>query len=104
MLYHIDGKVSELEPALAVLDCGGIGFALNVTSNTLAGLHLGERAKLYVSESIGETNYDLFGFLDKSERRFFEMLISVSGIGHASRTGRTIPSSISAWVRDQSTP
>ena len=81
MLYHIDGKVSELEPALAVLDCGGIGFALNVTSNTLAGLHLGERAKLYVSESIGETNYDLFGFLDKSERRFFEMLISVSGIG-----------------------
>ena len=81
MLYHLDGKVSELEPALAVLDCGGIGFALNVTSYTLAGLHLGERAKLYVSESIGETNYDLFGFLDKSERRFFEMLISVSGIG-----------------------
>lgn len=81
MLYHLDGKVSELEPALAVLDCGGIGFALNVTSNTLAGLHLGERAKLYVSESIGETNFDLFGFLDKSERRFFEMLISVSGIG-----------------------
>ena len=81
MLYHLDGKVSELEPALAVLDGGGIGFALNVTSNTLAGLHLGERAKLYVSESIGETNYDLFGFLDKSERRFFEMLISVSGIG-----------------------
>ena len=81
MLYHLDGKVSELEPALAVLDCGGIGFALNVTSNTLAGLHLGERAKLYVSESISETNYDLFGFLDKSERRFFEMLISVSGIG-----------------------
>ncbi len=81
MLYHLDGKVSELEPALAVLDCGGIGFALNVTSNTVAGLHLGERAKLYVSESIGETNYDLFGFLDKSERRFFEMLISVSGIG-----------------------
>ena len=81
MLYHLDGKVSELEPALAVLDCGGIGFALNVTSNTLAGLHLGERAKLYVSESIGESNYDLFGFLDKSERRFFEMLISVSGIG-----------------------
>lgn len=81
MLYHLDGKVSELEPALAVLDCGGIGFALNVTSNTLAGLHLGERAKLYVSESIGETNFDLFGFLDKNERRFFEMLISVSGIG-----------------------
>ncbi len=81
MLYHIDGKVTEMEPGLAVLDCGGIGFALNVTANTLAGLRLGERVKLFVSESIGETNFDLFGFLDKSERRFFEMLISVSGIG-----------------------
>ncbi len=81
MLYHIEGMVSEMQPALAVLDCGGIGFALNVTANTLAGLKLGERAKLYVSESIGESNFDLYGFLDKNEKRFFEMLISVSGIG-----------------------
>ena len=81
MLYHIEGTVREMEPGLAVIDCGGIGFALNVTANTLAGLKLGERAKLYVSESIGENNFDLFGFLDKSERRFFELLISVSGIG-----------------------
>ena len=81
MFYHIDGKVSELEPTLAVLDCGGVGYALNVTANTVAGLKLGERAKLFVSESIGENNFDLFGFLTKSERRFFELLISVSGIG-----------------------
>ena len=81
MLYDIEGMVSEMQPALAVLDCGGIGFALNVTANTLAGLKLGERAKLYVSESIGESNFDLYGFLDKNEKRFFEMLISVSGIG-----------------------
>ena len=81
MFYHIDGTVREMEPGLTVIDCGGIGFALNVTANTLAGLKLGERAKLYVSESIGENNFDLFGFLDKSERRFFELLISVSGIG-----------------------
>ena len=81
MFYHIEGRVSEMEPGLAVLDCGGVGFGLNVTANTLAGLRLGERAKLYVSESIGENNFDLYGFLDKSERRFFNMLISVSGIG-----------------------
>ncbi|MBQ7693161.1 MAG: Holliday junction branch migration protein RuvA [Oscillospiraceae bacterium] len=81
MFYHIDGTVREMEPGLAVIDCGGIGFALNVTANTLSGLKLGERAKLYVSESIGENNFNLFGFLDKSERRFFELLISVSGIG-----------------------
>ena len=68
MFYHIEGKVSEMQPALAVLDCGGIGFAMNVTANTLAGLRLGEKAKLYVSESIGESNFDLFGFLDKNEK------------------------------------
>ena len=81
MFYHIDGKLAELEPGLAVIDCGGIGFALNITANTAAGLHLGERTKLFVSEAIGENNFDLYGFLDKSERRCYEMLISVSGIG-----------------------
>ena len=81
MFYHIEGKVTELEPALAVLDCGGVGYALNITANTAAGLKLGGSAKLYVSESIGENNFDLFGFLDKNEKRFFELLISVSGIG-----------------------
>ena len=81
MFYHIAGSVSEMEPTLAVIDSGGIGFALNVTANTLAGLKLGQKARLYVSESIGENNFDLYGFLDKNERRFFELLISVSGIG-----------------------
>ena len=81
MFYHIEGTVAELAPNLAVLDCGGLGFALNVTTNTLSRLKPGERAKLFVSESIGETNFDLFGFCDKSEKRCFEMLIGVSGIG-----------------------
>ena len=81
MLYHIEGKITELEPGLAVLDCGGIGFALNVTVNTLSALRLGDKAKLFVSEAIGESNYDLYGFQTKSERRCFEMLLAVSGIG-----------------------
>ena len=81
MLYHIEGKLAELEPGLAVIDCGGVGFALNITVNTASGLHLGDRVKLYVAEAIGESNYDLFGFLTKSEKRCYEMLISVSGIG-----------------------
>ena len=81
MFYHIEGTVSELGQNLAVLDCGGLGFSLNVTSNTLSRLKTGDKAKLYVTESIGETNFDLFGFLDKGEKRCFEMLIAVSGIG-----------------------
>ena len=81
MFYHLNGTVSELGPNLAVIDCGGVGYAVNVTVNTLSRLKTGEKAKLYITESIGETNFDLFGFFDKSEKRCFEMLIAVSGIG-----------------------
>lgn len=81
MFYHIEGKVAEIEPNLVVLDCGGVGYALNATLNTVSRVGLGEKVKLYVAESIGETNFDLFGFYSKEEKRCFEMLTSVSGIG-----------------------
>lgn len=81
MFYHIEGTVTELEPGLIVLDCGGVGYALNATLNTVGNIHMGDKVKLYVAESIGENNFDLFGFYTKSEKRCFDMLVSVSGIG-----------------------
>lgn len=81
MFYHIDGTVKELEQNLAVIDCSGIGFALNTTLNTMSQLKINSRAKLYVAEAIGENNYDLYGFYTKNEKRCFEMLVSVSGVG-----------------------
>lgn len=81
MFYHIEGIIAELEPNLAVIDCGGVGYGLCVTPNTVARLHIGSKAKLFVAESIGENNFDLFGFYTKSEKRCFDMLVSVSGIG-----------------------
>ncbi len=81
MFYYLEGSVAELEPNLVVLDCGGVGYALNTTANTLASLSRGERCRLYVSESIREDAFDLYGFYSKNEKMFFEMLISVSGIG-----------------------
>lgn len=81
MFHHIEGIVSEIGQNLAVIDCGGIGFALNTTLNTLSTIRTGERCKLYVSEAVKEDAFDLYGFATKSERRFFEMLTSVSGIG-----------------------
>ncbi|MCR5663933.1 MAG: Holliday junction branch migration protein RuvA [Oscillospiraceae bacterium] len=81
MFHHIEGVVSEIGHNLAVIDCGGIGFELNTTLNTLSYLRTGEKARLYVTEAIKEDAFDLYGFSTKSERRFFEMLISVSGIG-----------------------
>lgn len=81
MFYHIEGIVSEIEQNLAVIDCGGVGYALNATVNTLSSIKSGVKAKLYVSEAIGENNFDLYGFFTKSEKRCFEMLTAVSGIG-----------------------
>lgn len=81
MFYHINGKVAAIEPNLAVIDCCGVGFALNVSSNTLSRLQIGESAKLYTYEYVREDSFDLFGFFDMQEKRCFEMLIGVSGVG-----------------------
>ena len=81
MFYHINGIVSELEPNLAVIECDGVGFEINITMTTAGMLSIGEKAKLYISEAIGENNFDLYGFKTKNDKRCFEMLISVSGIG-----------------------
>ena len=81
MFHHIEGIVSEIGPNLAVIDCAGVGFALNTTLHTLSALRVGEKSKLYVSEAIKEDAFDLYGFSTKSERRCFEMLTAVSGIG-----------------------
>ena len=81
MFYHIEGIVTELEPSLVVLDCGGVGYALNATMNTVSYIHMGDKVKLYVAEAIGENNFDLYGFYTKGEKRCFELLVSVSGIG-----------------------
>ena len=81
MFYHLSGTVAEIGPNLIVLDCGGIGFALNATLHTISQVKSGEQKKLYIAEAIGESNFDLYGFAEKTEKRCFEMLISVSGIG-----------------------
>ena len=81
MFYHIEGTLAEVCQNLAVIDFGGVGYGLNVTLNTLSCIKPGERTKLYVSEIVKEDAFDLYGFYTKSEKRCFEMLISVSGIG-----------------------
>ena len=81
MFYYIEGKVAEIDGTVAAIDCGGVGFALNVSLNTLSQLTAGEKVKLYVSESVREDAFELFGFYTKAERSAFELLIGVSGVG-----------------------
>lgn len=81
MFYHLEGIISLIDINFAVIDCGGIGYGINTTANTLSQLRLKEKAKLYISECIKEDAFDLYGFATLAEKRCFEMLLTVSGIG-----------------------
>ena len=81
MLYYVSGKVAVLEPGLAVIDCGGVGYGCRVTAYTAAQLKLNQNARLYVTESIREDAHDLYGFISKEEQRLYELLTSVNGVG-----------------------
>lgn len=81
MLYYVSGTVAVLEPGLAVIDCHGVGYGCRVTAYTAAQLKLNQTAKLFVTESIREDAYDLFGFISREEQNCFELLTSVNGVG-----------------------
>ena len=81
MFYYLDGTVAEILPNLAVIDCGGVGYACRTTNNTLAKLKKGQRAKLYTYLHVGDNIFDLYGFASPSELQSFKMLIGVSGVG-----------------------
>ncbi len=81
MLYYVSGPVTVLEPGLAVVDCGGVGYGCRVTAYTAGQLKLNQSARLYITESIREDAFDLYGFISKEEQRCFELLTSVTGVG-----------------------
>ena len=81
MLYYVSGTVTVLEPNLAVIDCGGVGYGCRITAYTAGQLKINQPAKLFITESIREDAYDLFGFSGKEEQRCFELLTTVNGVG-----------------------
>ena len=81
MLYYVSGPVTVLEPGLAVVDCHGVGYGCRVTAYTAAQLKLGKEAKLFITESIREDAFDLYGFISREEQRCYELLTSVNGVG-----------------------
>ena len=70
-----------LEPGLAVIDCAGVGYGCRITAYTASKLKLRENTRLYVTESIREDAYDLYGFESREEQRCFELLTNVNGVG-----------------------
>ena len=81
MFYYLNGVVAEMEANLAVIDCGGVGYACATTNYTLSQLKKGEKAKLYTYMNVREDAVDLFGFSSQSELHSFKLLLGVSGVG-----------------------
>ena len=81
MFYYLNGVVAHVAPYLAVIDCGGVGYACKTTNYTLSALNKGEKAKLYTYLHVREDIFELYGFATENELNCFQMLISVSGVG-----------------------
>ena len=77
----MSGTVAEIGPNLAVIDCGGVGYACATTNYTISRLKKGERAKLFTYLHVREEIFELFGFSSQQELSSFKMLIGVSGVG-----------------------
>ena len=81
MFYYVSGTVAHVEPYLAVIDCGGVGYACKTTSTTISQLQVGKASKLYTYLHVGEGIFDLYGFATQGELGSFKQLIGVSGVG-----------------------
>lgn len=82
MIYSVRGKLIHAEPKLAVVECGGVGMACQITLNTARRLPaVGNEAMLYTTMNVREDAIELFGFAEQSELASFKMLTTVSGVG-----------------------
>lgn len=81
MFYYVKGTVAHIAPYLAVIDCGGVGYACKTTNYTLSALKHGEEAKLFTYLHVREEIFELYGFATENELNCFQMLIGVSGVG-----------------------
>lgn len=81
MFYYVQGTVTHLAANLAVIDCGGVGYACRTTTNTIASLSMCKVYKLYTYLYVKEDIFELYGFASEGELNCFQMLIGVSGVG-----------------------
>ena len=92
MIAHLQGKLVEKSPTQVIIDCGGVGYHVNISLHTYSLLPATDFIKLFTHLQIKEDAHTLFGFVEKSEREIFKLLLSVSGIGAS--IARTMLSSL----------
>lgn len=87
MFYYVQGPVAHIAANLAVIDCGGVGYACRTTTNTLSSISMGKVAKLYTHPYVKEDIFELYGFASEAELSSFQMLLGVSGVGPKAAIG-----------------
>lgn len=92
MIAHIQGKLVEKTPTEVVIDCNGVGYHIHISLHTYSLLPATDFVKLFTFLQVKEDSHSLFGFVEKSERELFKLLLSVSGIGAS--IARTMLSSL----------
>ena len=96
MIEYIRGELTEITPAMAVVEAAGVGYALNISLNTYAAIQNKKEVKLYVHEALvtggRDDSFSLYGFANKEERELYRQLITVSGVG--ANTARMILSAL----------
>ncbi len=94
MYEYFEGKLASLEPTQAVIDCGGVGYLLEITLNTYEDLRRADatRVRLYAHLVVREDAHQLYGFYDMAEREMFRLLVAVNGVGN--QTARVMLSSL----------
>ena len=99
MIHHLKGKLVEKTPTYVVIECGGVGYFVNISLHTFSKISDSESINLFTHLQIKEDAHTLFGFAERSEREIFRLLLSVSGIG--SSIARTMLSSMNpTQIRD----
>jgi Holliday junction DNA helicase RuvA len=99
MINHLQGKLVEKNPTEVIIECGGVGYFVNISLHTFSSIPDSENIKLYTHLQVKEDSHTLFGFTTTSERKIFRLLLSVSGIGAS--IARTMLSSLEpTQIRD----
>ena len=92
MIHHLKGQLIEKNPTYVVIECSGIGYTVNISLHTYSLIPDSEAVSLYTYLQVKEDSHTLYGFIEKSEREIFKLLISVSGVGTS--TARMMLSSL----------
>lgn len=87
MFYYLRGEAAAVEQNMLVIDCGGVGFSVNTSTNTISRVHIGQEVKLFTYCSIREDAFDIYGFATRQELETYRLLVSISGVGPKAALG-----------------